>query len=78
MSEPNTDELGALWVKTGSKGDYMTGTVNGVKVVCFRNTRAHDNPKAPQWRVMKSRPQGENATPARESAAPVTDDSIPF
>lgn len=54
-------ELGALWAKTGRKGDYMTGTINGVKVVCFRTTS--DNPKAPTWRVMKSVPrEGGNAS----------------
>ena len=35
----NPDEVGALWLKTGSKGDYMTGEINGVKVVCFKNDR---------------------------------------
>jgi hypothetical protein len=78
MSERNPDELGALWEKTGARGDYLTGEIGGVKVVCFRNTKAHDNPKAPAWRVLKSKPREEGATPARESAAPVTDDSIPF
>jgi hypothetical protein len=79
MSERNPDELGALWEKSGAKGPYLTGEINGVKVVCFRNTKAHDNPKAPAWRVLKSKPQGERESlPARESAAPVTDDSIPF
>lgn len=52
---PNPDELGALWVKQSKNGEYMTGTVNGQNVVCFRNTS--DNPKAPQWRVMKSKPR---------------------
>ena len=28
--EKNPDELGALWLKSGSKGPYMTGTINGV------------------------------------------------
>ena len=58
--DPN--ELGALWVKSSSKGDYMTGTINGVAVVCFRNKS--DNAKAPQWRVLKSTGRGsEKATP---------------
>lgn len=50
----NPDEIGALWLKSGAKGDYMTGTINGVAVVCFANKT--DNPKAPTWRVMKSKP----------------------
>lgn len=55
--DPN--EIGALWAKTGSKGPYMTGDVNGVKVVCF--PIESDNPKAPSWRVLKSKPK-ENTT----------------
>lgn len=50
-------EIGALWQKTSSKGVYMTGTINGVAVVCFAN--ASDNPKAPQWRVLKARPKAD-------------------
>lgn len=53
----NPDELGALWEKTGKSGDYMTGEVNGVKVVCFRNTRGENSANAPQWRVLKSKPR---------------------
>ena len=60
--EKNPDELGALWVKSGAKGEYMTGTINGQPVVCFRNKS--DNPKAPAWRVLKSKPKD----------APVADD----
>jgi len=55
MGERNPDELGALWVKSSAKGEYMTGEINGVKVVCFRT--ATDNPKAPAWRVFKSKPR---------------------
>ncbi len=50
----NPDELGALWIRSGAKGKYMTGDIGGVKVVCFRNKS--DNEKAPQWRVLKSQP----------------------
>ena len=56
MSERNPDELGALWAKTSERGDYLTGEINGVKVVCFRNNS--DNPKAPTWRVLKAKPKG--------------------
>jgi hypothetical protein len=72
VSEPikNEDELGALWEKTGSSGAYMTGEISGVKVVVFRNTRAENNPKAPQWRVLKSKP--------RETAAPLSSSDVPF
>jgi len=72
--EKNPDELGALWLKTGSKGPYMTGEINGVKVFC--TPTKSDNPKAPAWRVMKSKPreQGDRAT----DNAQMTDQDVPF
>lgn len=49
--DPN--EVGALWRKTSASGvTYMSGTINGVKVVCFENRKQND--KQPDWRVMKS------------------------
>lgn len=57
----NPDELGALWLKSGSRGDYMTGTINGVAVVCFKNDKT-DNPKAPAWRVLKSKPRAQQSS----------------
>ena len=35
----NEDEIGALWQKTSAKGDYMTATINGQRVVVFQNTK---------------------------------------
>jgi hypothetical protein len=72
--EKNPDDLGALWSKTGGKGEYLTGEVNGVKVVCFRNTS--DNPKAPTWRVMKSKP-AQNRVDGT-APTPVSDSDIGF
>lgn len=69
--DPN--EIGALWMKSSSKGDYMTGLINGESIVCFRNSS--DNPKAPQWRVLKSKPK--SAASGREmhdANAPAVDD----
>lgn len=68
--EKNPDELGALWLKSGSKGAYMTGTINGVNVFC--TPTKSENPKAPAWRVMKSKPREETAIDQRP-APPVTD-----
>lgn len=53
--EKNPDELGALWLKTGTRGDYMTGEISGVKVVLFPAKKTSD--KSPDWRVMKSKPR---------------------
>ena len=56
----NPDELGALWLKTSARGDYMTGTINGVNVVCFKNDRKTES-KQPDWRVLKSKPKADAA-----------------
>lgn len=53
-NDPN--ELGALWEKTSARGPYMTGTINGVKVVVFKNTQKSSE-KQPDWRVLKSKPK---------------------
>jgi hypothetical protein len=62
--EKDPNEIGALWLKSGAKGDYMTGTIDmgagPVKVVCFAVKASSD--KSPAWRVLKSKP--------REDAAP--------
>jgi uncharacterized protein (DUF736 family) len=56
--ERDPNELGALWLKSGAKGEYyMTGTINGEKVVCFRARKQSD--KSPDWRVLKSVPRDD-------------------
>lgn len=77
--EKNPDELGALWLKRGGKGDYMTGTINGVNVLC--TPVQSSNPKAPTWRVMKAKPreQAEQTVNAGHNLnEPIDDGSIPF
>ena len=74
MPEKNPDELGALWIKTSPKGDYMTGTINGVAVVVFRNERKTG--QQPDWRVLKSRPRTDAAPVA--PSHPVDVDDIAF
>jgi len=72
--EKNPDELGALWLKSGSKGPYMTGTINGVNVFC--TPTKSDNPKAPAWRVMKSKPK--ERTPEQAAPSDFNDQDIEF
>ena len=60
--ERDPNEVGALWVKEGKKGEYSTGTVSGVNVICF--PIKSDNPRSPAWRVLKSAPKGDH-TPRR-------------
>lgn len=64
MPQQNPDELGALWIKQGAKGEYMTGTIAGQDVVVWRNDRKTGN--QPDWRVMKSKPREQSsAAPSR-------------
>ncbi len=53
--EKDPDEIGALWIKVGARGEYMTGEIAGQRVVCFRVTKGGD--KSPSWRVLKSKPR---------------------
>lgn len=71
--EKNPDEIGALWLKRGNKGLYMTGEINGQKVVCFAG-KGGEGDKLPAWRVNISKPQGERAP----SQTQVTSDDVPF
>lgn len=53
--EKDPDEIGALWEKESARGTYMTGVINGEKVVVFKNAKGGG--KAPTWRVLKSKPR---------------------
>lgn len=64
----NPDEIGALWSRQSQKGEYLTGTINGVAVVCFLNRNKQDGDNKPLWRVLKSKPRD-----ARADAAPARD-----
>lgn len=57
--ERKPDEIGALWSKESERGEYLTGEINGVKVVCFRSKST--SPKAPTWTVLKSKPKPQAA-----------------
>jgi hypothetical protein len=85
--EKDPDEIGALWLKSGAKGDYMTGTieVNGgernggetLRVVCFLTKKTSD--KSPMWRVLKSKPRALSPVPYTDAAASAPDaEDIPF
>lgn len=52
--ERKDDELGALWLRTGRQGEYLSGTINGVKVIAFWNERATAENQQPHWRVKRA------------------------
>jgi hypothetical protein len=82
-------EVGALWLKTSAKGvEYMSGTILGKDVVCFREKATE---RGPTWRVLESQPREggrppQRATPpkpvhdaeASDDGETVDDGDIPF
>jgi hypothetical protein len=50
------DKLGALWVKSGPKGEYFTGQIGEQKIVVFQNGFKTEE-KHPDWIIFKSRPR---------------------
>jgi hypothetical protein len=91
MSEQKDEKVGALWTKTSSRGEFMTGNIelkpeqiaelqsNGGKmsVVVFRNQRKSG--KQPDWAMLKARPRAE-AQPNGMAwqGKPMTDEDVPF
>ena len=53
----------------------MTGTINGVAVVCFPAKRTSE--KSPAWRVLKSKPRDE-AKPRPAQLEPTEPDDIDY
>lgn|GEM_PF-5501961 len=77
MSETKyPDDRGALWIDSENK---MSGTLNGERVVCWRNDRKTPGSKQPDWRIKadKGNPKAAaaNETDQRE---PMTDIDVPF
>ena len=82
MSE-KPEELGALWIKHGKNGEYLSGmlTIDGVAtpIVCFTNQHKK-NEKQPDWRILRSQPraQVENNVNNAVAAEDITPEDIPF
>ena len=74
-TEWNDREIGALWVnvKQGSNDKYLTGQVNGEKVIMFKNKYKDDNPKAPDFRIYKQKDQEGSASFSQKQEEPEVD-----
>ena len=61
-------EIGALWinVKQSDGSKYLTGSINGEKVVVFKNKSHEENDKAPYFRVYKHQAKEEMAASSAE------------
>jgi uncharacterized protein (DUF736 family) len=86
------DEIGGLWESATKDGKvYLRGKIDGQDVVLFRNEWKKEGERTPDWRVYKSQPRDQQATPQptpqpapRAAELPAyapeyaEDDSIPF
>ena len=59
MSEFKRDEseLGCLWIKSGPRGEFWTGTINGQGIVVFKNDRKTPGSQQPDYRILKAKPR---------------------
>lgn len=60
-----SDRIGALWVKESKNGQkFMSGNIEidgqKIDVVVFKNDKG-DNPKRPDYSILKSKPRQEEA-----------------
>lgn len=76
------EELGALWVKSGANGNFMTGSiaVDGVKVdvIVFEN-RYKRTDNHPDYRILKARIQRDKSdgrTPSQNGRHSTRDDGF--
>lgn len=69
MFEKDPNEVGVLWLKHGGKGEWMSGTIEGIGPVVVFPTNAKSN-KAPTYRILKSRPKDERQSPRQASDVP--------
>ena len=75
-SEWQEREIGALWKQSGKNQNYLSGHINQEKVVIFTNRGKTENPKAPDFRVYKSKPKEEDAQPVASSTTEEVDELI--
>lgn len=74
------DEVGALWAKTTNNGTkLLSGTINGERVVLFKNKFYEENGNKPMFRVYKDtfEPKAQESTEA-ETVPDEQDEDIPF
>ena len=57
------DKIGALWIKTSVKGEFLSGNieVDGKKIpiVCFKNTLKKEGEKTPDYNILIAKPREE-------------------
>lgn len=69
-------EIGALWLNVNQKTQekYLTGKVNGEKVILFKNKYKSENEKAPDFRMYKQKDQDSSASSSQTKEESFDDD----
>lgn len=69
-------EIGALWLNVNQKTQekYLTGKVNGEKVILFKNKYKSENEKAPDFRMYKQKDQDSSASSSQVKEESFDDD----
>ncbi len=74
---PDPNEIGALWQKEGKPGPdgkpttYLSGTINGERVVIFKTKRPKFKDTAPDYRVLRAIIPGQAAAAPAAKSTPV-------
>jgi uncharacterized protein (DUF736 family) len=69
-------EIGALWLNVNQKTQekYLTGKVNGEKVILFKNKYKSENEKAPDFRMYKQKDQDSSSSSSQAKEESFDDD----
>lgn len=79
--EQQTKDIGALWQKVSKNGKtYLSGTINGQRVVVFKNERKQEGERTPDWRIYPETPRDDAAPVAQATShtSSMRADDIPF
>ncbi len=71
------EKIGALWLKDGKKGKFMSGTIGGKSVLIFKNSRKQAGDKFPDYEVFKGQ-ERTDLPPKSQEEAQQENDSVPF
>ena len=75
--------LCGLWKNSSEKGDYLSGTLGGARVVVFKNTYKKE-PKHPDYQMYVSKRKkrgdadGQSSEAPAPQQAPIPQEDVPF
>ena len=63
------DEAGAIWIKEGASGEYLSISIGDERYVAFKN-KFKKEAKHPDWIVKRSKPREQPPEPTGEGDSP--------